>query len=234
MPTPHISAQKGDFAKTVLMPGDPNRAKWIVENFLKDYKLVTSVRGILGYTGIAPNGKRISVMASGMGIPSIGIYSHELFNEYGVENIIRIGTCGSDLPDVSIGDVIIAMGASTDSNYAAQFGFHGTLSAIADYGLLEKTINIAKNQKIPFYVGNVFSSDIFYDDLDNYKKFSRLGICCVEMESYGLYVEAMKAKRKALTILTCSDNFNTNEHMNAEERSIGLSRMVKLALELAE
>ena len=233
MPTPHINANKGDFAKTVLMPGDPNRAKWIAENFLVDPKLVTSVRGILGYTGLTKEGKKISVMASGMGIPSIGIYSHELFNEFDVDNIIRIGTCGSGLNDIDIGDVIIGMGASSDSNYASQFNFHGTLSAICDFNLLDKAVIEAKNLKLKVYVGNVFSSDMFYDDMANYDKFEALGVCCVEMESYGLYLEALKAKKHALTILTCSDHFSKNKHMTSKEREIGLAKMVELALKLA-
>ncbi len=233
MATPHISANVGDFAETVLMAGDPNRVRWIVENYLHDAKLVTEVRQAFGYTGFTKTGKRISVMASGMGIPSIGIYSHELFNVYGVKNIIRIGTCGSGSENINMGDVIIAEGASSDSNYAAQFGFHGEIAAIADYSLLEKAVNTARAHKIPFYVGNVFSSDIFYDDMENYNKFARLGVVCVEMESYGLYLEAMKAHQKALTILTVSDQFSKKQHMTSTERSVGLAKMVELALELA-
>lgn len=233
MPTPHNRAKKGDFAKTVLMPGDPVRSKWIADTFLKDVVLVNDVRGILGFTGIAPNGNKVSVMASGMGIPSIGIYSHELFNEYGVENIIRIGTCGSYGEDIHVGDIILGMGASSDSNYDSQFDFNGTLSAICDYGLLEKTVEIAKKQKLAYKVKNVFSSDLFYGNTENFKKIIPLGVDCVEMESFGLYLEAMKAHKHALTILTVSDHLVKAEYMDSDQRAKGLSTMVKLALELA-
>lgn len=234
MATPHIKAEKGDFAKTVLMPGDPQRAKWIAETFLTDVKLVNSVRGILGFTGKTKDGKDISVMASGMGIPSIGIYSHELFTEFGVENIIRIGTCGAAADDLDIYDIIIGSGASSDSNYASQFGLEGTLSAVADYGLLSKAVNSAEELGTEVRVGQLFSSDIFYDESFNFGKFSKLGVLGCEMEAYGLYLEAMRCHKKALAMCTVSDHFFKKGILTSDQREQGLRKMVEIALELAE
>ena len=163
MATPHIAAKPGDFAKVVLMPGDPLRAKFIAENFLENARLVTSVRNVLGYTGTY-HGKEVSVMASGMGMPSIGIYSHELYTHYGVETIIRIGSCGSYKEDINLFDVIVCMGACTDSNWASQFQLNGTYSAIADFDLVRRAYEIANEKKTPVHVGNIFSADVFYDD----------------------------------------------------------------------
>ncbi|MEG0034613.1 MAG: purine-nucleoside phosphorylase [Bacilli bacterium] len=233
MPTPHIKAEKGDFARTVLMPGDPNRAKWIAENFLHDYKLVNSVRGILGYTGYTKDNKLISVMASGMGIPSIGIYSHELFTKFDVEQIIRIGTCGADSAELNVFDIIIGNGASTDSAYASTLGCIGTLSAVADYELVEKAVSAARELKHKVHVGQLFSSDIFYDDSNNFGNFSKLGVLGCEMEAYGLYVEAMRCHKKALAMCTVSDHFTKPQNLTSDQREQGLKNMIEIACQLA-
>ncbi len=234
MGTPHINANKGDFANIVLMPGDSYRARWIAENFLTDAKLVTDVRGIFGYTGYTKNGKRISVMASGMGIPSIGIYSHELFTEYDVDYIVRIGTCGAYQPNIHLRDIIIAQGACTDSDWMAQYELNGgKYSAISDFGLLSDAVSIAKEKKLNYHVGNVFSSDVFYDVNPNAgEKWARLGVLAVEMEAYSLFSNAAYLKKKALAILTVSDA--KGEGMTVEQRQEGLSDMVNLAITLAE
>jgi len=224
------------FAKTVLMPGDPLRAKYIAENYLVDYEEVTSVRGILGFTGKTKEGKEISVMASGMGVPSIGIYSYELFNFYGVENIIRIGTCGSYQKECHVGDVIIATSASSNSNYAQQFDLKGgVIAPCSDFSLTLKAYENAKKLNISVHVGPIFSSDIFYDaDGDYYKKFQALGVLGVEMESYGLFINAMRLHKKALCILTVSDSFtNKEEELTQEERQTKLNKMFELAMTLA-
>lgn len=226
------------FAKTVLMPGDPKRAKFIAENFLKDYKEVTNVRGILGFTGHTESGKEISVMASGMGIPSIGIYSHELYSFYGVENIIRIGTCGGYQKECHVGDVIIATSASSTSNYAYQFDLKGgVISPCSDFGLMLKAYETAKKMNLNVHVGPIFSSDVFYDlDKDYYKKFADLGVLGVEMESYGLFLNAMKLHKKALCLLTVSDTFvNKDEKdLTQEERQEKLNDMFRLALAMVD
>ena len=225
------------FAKTVLMPGDPLRAKHIAETYLVDYQEVSNVRGILAYTGKTKEGKEISVMASGMGVPSIGIYSYELFNEYGVENIIRIGTCGSYQPEVKVGDVIIATSASSSSNYASQFDLKGaTLAPCSDFSLLLKAYENSQKLGLKVHVGPIFSGDIFYDaDPNYYKKWQQLGILGVEMESYGLFINAMRLKKKALCILTVSDTFVGKEKdLTQEERQTALNKMFELALTMAE
>lgn len=225
------------FAKTVLMPGDPYRAKFIAENFLVDARLVTSTRGILGYTGKTKEGKEISVMASGMGVPSIGIYSYELYKFYGVENIIRIGTCGAYQKECHVGDLILATSACSSSNYAYQFDLHGgVLAPCSDFSLLYKAYNNAKALNLNVHVGPIFSSDVFYDaNPEYYKKFADLGVLGVEMESYGLFINAMRLKKKALCILTVSDTFvNKDEKdLTKEERQTGLNKMFELALTLA-
>lgn len=225
------------FAKTVLMPGDPLRAKFIAENFLKDYEEVTSVRGILGFTGHTKEGKEISIMASGMGVPSIGIYSYELYSFYGVENIIRIGTCGSYQEECKVGDVILATSACSNSNYAMQFDLKGgVIAPCSDFQLLLKAYNHANEMNIPVHVGPIFSSDIFYDeDSEYYKKFQKLGVLGVEMESYGLFINAMKLHKKALCVLTVSDSFVDRSHeLSQEERQTKLNKMFELALSLAD
>ena len=234
MATPHISAKKGDFAKTVLMPGDPLRAKFIAENFLEDAVLVNDVRGINGYTGYY-KGKRVSVMASGMGQPSIGIYSYELYNFYGVENIIRVGSCGSFDKDLHARDIIIAMGACTNGNYASQYRLPGTFCPIADYNLLEKAVNKAREKGVNFKVGNILSSDTFYDDANSGMDWAKMGVLGVEMESAALYMNAARAGKSALCILTVSDSFiYPEENTTAKERETSFTNMMEIALEIAE
>lgn len=235
MATPHINANKGDFAKVVLMPGDPLRAKMVAENFLVDAKLVTNVRGILGYTGYTKNGKRISVMASGMGQPSIAIYSHELFAEYDVESIIRIGTCGAYQPDIDLRDVIICSTASTNSNLSNSLGLIGSYSAGADFDLCKEAYEVAKAKGCKFHVGNILSSDIFYGfDPDEWKKWAKLNVLGVEMESYALYVNASLMNKRALCLLTVSDSFCKKDILTSEERQNGLVNMIEVAIATAE
>lgn len=235
MPTPHINANLGDFAKVVLMPGDPLRAKWIAENFLQDVKLVTSVRNIYGYTGYTKNHKRISVMASGMGHSSIGIYSYELYSKFGVEAIVRVGTCGAYQPNIQLYDVLIANTSSTDSNWAHQYQLDGIFSAGADFDLVLAAVTAAKNKTIPVHVGNVLSTDIFYNAIpEGWKKWAEMGVMAVEMESYALYCNAAKLHKKALCILTVSDSFIFKGELTPEERMSGLSRMIEIAIETAE
>ena len=233
-PTPHISANQGDFAKTVLMPGDPKRAEFIAKNFLQDAVLVNDVRGVQGYTGYY-KGKKISVMASGMGQPSIGIYSYELYNFYGVENIIRVGSCGSFDKDLHARDIIIAMGACTNSNYASQYRLPGTFAPIADYTLLEKAVNKAKEKGVNFKVGNILSSDTFYDDANSGLEWAKMGVLGVEMEASALYMNALRAGKKALAILTVSDSFiYPEENTTASERERSFTDMMEIALDIAE
>ena len=235
MPTPHNEAKKGEIAKVVLMPGDPNRAKWIADNFLTDVKCVNQVRGNLCFTGLTKNGKRLSVMASGMGHPSIGIYSHELFSEYDVDLIIRVGTCGSYQKEINLRDVLVCQGACTDSNWMSQYAINGTFSAIASYDVLEKAVEVLKNKQFPYHVGNIFAADVFYDvDKDIWKKWAALGVMGVEMESYALYVNAAYLHKKALTLLTCTDNFVKEGKLTSEERQVGLANMIEVAIETAE
>ena len=233
IPTPHIRAKEGDFAKTVLMPGDPLRAKYIAEHYLEDAKLVTDVRNMFGYTGTY-KGHPISVMGSGMGMPSIGIYSHELFAFYDVDNIIRIGSAGSISEKCNVRDVVIAQGACTNSAWASQFDFGGTFAPIADFDLLSKAVNIAKEQGTRVVVGNVLSSDPFYNaKKDANKAWMDMGVLCIEMESAALYMEAARCKKKALSILTISDSLITGEELDSEQRQNSFHQMMEMALELA-
>lgn len=233
VPTPHISAEYGDFAQTVLMPGDPLRAKFIAETYLENAKLVNNVRGINGYTGFY-KGKRVSVMASGMGQPSIGIYSYELFNFYGVENIIRIGSCGSFDKDLHARDLIIAMGACTNGNFALQYNLPGTFCPIASYSLVEKAVKECEKAGVKFKVGNILSSDIFYDDSDSGMVWSKMGVLGVEMESAALYCNAARAGKNALCICTVSDSFiYPEENTTAEERQTSFTKMMEIALAIA-
>ena len=233
IPTPHITAKKDDFAKTVLMPGDPLRAKFIAENFLDDYKLVNNVRGIQGYTGYY-KGKRVSVMASGMGQASMGIYSYELFKFYDVENIIRIGSCGGFSKKLHVKDIVIAMGASTNSNYASQYNLNGTFSAIADFNLVKTAVEICETKGAKYMVGNILSSDTFYDESNSSLEFAKLGVLGVEMESYALYCNASRLNKRALTICTVSDSFvYPEENTSAEERQNSFTQMIEIALEMA-
>lgn len=235
-PTPHIGAKEGDFAKVVLMPGDPLRAKWIAETFLVDAKLVTSTRNVLGYTGLTKNGKRVSIMASGMGMPSIGIYSYELYAFYGVETIIRIGTAGAYLPSLGLGDVLLAEGSCTDSNWMGRYDLKGgTYSAIASFDVLLSAYNAAKRLGKKVHVGNVLSGDGFYDaDPEYWKKWAGLHVLGVEMESYALYANAATLGKKALCVLTVSNSFLGGAEMSAEQRQTGLVDMVEVALGAAE
>ena len=233
IPTPHIAAKEGDFAKTVLMPGDPLRAKFIAETFLTDAVLVNNVRGVNGYTGYY-NGKRVSVMASGMGIPSMGIYSYELFNFYDIDNIIRIGTAGSIHPDLKIRNVVLAMGACTDSNYGAQYELPGTFAPIASFELLRKAVKVIEEMgNIGYKVGNVVSSDVFYSDRQTTAAWQKMGALAIEMESAALYMNAARAGKNARTICTISDSLVTGEVTTAEERQTSFADMMKIALEIA-
>ncbi len=231
-PTPHNTATGGDFADTVLMPGDPLRSEYIARTFLKDPVLVNNIRGIQGYTGLY-KGKRVSVMASGMGIPTMAIYSHELFNFYGVRNIIRVGSTGAVKADLKLGDIVMAMGASTDSAYGVQFGI-GNVSAVAGFDLIETAVSIARKTGVATEIGNIYSSDTFYmADPTIYDRLRAMNILCIDMETYGLYVNAARAGRQALSMLTVSDNLVTGGHMTTEERQSSFSRMITLALETA-
>ena len=232
MATPHIAAENGDFAKTVLMPGDPLRAKFIAGNFLENARLVNNVRGVQGYTGTY-KGKEISVMASGMGMPSIAIYAHELYNFFGVENIIRVGTAGGMDLKVKVKDVILAQGASTDSAFADQYGVVGSVSPISDFGMLKNAYDIAKDMNLSVHVGNIYSTDIFYNEDPNIvDKWNKLGILAVEMEAAALYMTAARWGKKALAICTVSDHLITGESTSAEERQTSFTDMMKLALEV--
>jgi len=232
-PTPHNLAKKGDIAETVLMPGDPLRAKFIAETFLENAALFNQVRGMFGFTG-QYKGKRVSVMGSGMGIPSISLYTYELYNFYDVENIIRIGTAGSLSPKLKIKDIAIAQAACTDSGYAAQFGLPGTYAPIASYSLLEKAAAIAKQKDVKYLVGNVLSTDTFYDDnKDALTLWRKMGVIAVEMEAAGLYMNAARAGRNALCILTISDEIFESKETSPEERQTGFTNMMEIALETA-
>jgi len=233
IPTPHISAKEGDFAKTVLMPGDPLRAKFIAENFLENPVLVNNVRGIHGYTGTY-KGVRVSVMASGMGQPSIGIYSYELFNFYDVENIMRIGSAGAIVDDLDLFDVVAGMGACTNSNYAAQYQLPGTFAPIASYKMLTAAVESAKEIGVEMKVGNLYSSDTFYDDAEGgLLKWKKMGVMAVEMEAAALYMNAARAGKNALAICTISDVPMKGKETTSEERQNAFTQMMKIALETA-
>lgn len=233
MSTPHNNAKMGDFAKTVLLPGDPLRAKYIAETFLEDVIQVNTVRNMFAYTGYY-KGKRVSVMGSGMGMPSLGIYAHELYTQYGVENIIRVGSCGAYLPECKLFDVIIAQGACTNSAWAHQYRLPGTFSAIGSFDLLKRAYDKAEELNIPVHVGNILSSDIFYnDEPEVWKNWARMGCLAVEMETYALYCTAASLNKKALTILTVSDSLVLKEETTAEQREKSFSQMMEIALEIA-
>ncbi len=234
MSTLHINADAGAFAKVVLMPGDPLRAKWMAETYLTNYKEVCNQRGILGFTGYSKNGKRISIMASGMGIPSIGIYSRELYDGHGVETIIRVGTCGAYQEEINLRDIIIAQNASTDSNWVYQYDLqHFSAGASFDVMLAAYEAAIAMGKKPK--VGNVLSADIFYDeDPLQWKKWAKLNVLAVEMESYALYCNAARYKKRALCILTVTDHFIKKGALSSEERQLGLGEMIEVAIAAAE
>ncbi len=233
VPTPHINAKEGDFAKTVLMPGDPLRAKYIADTYLENSREVTNVRNMLGFTGTY-RGREVSVMGGGMGMPSIGIYSHELYNFYGVENIIRIGSAGSINENCRVRDVVIAQGASTNSAWANQFHFNGNYAPLADWGLLYKAVKTAEAQGKSYVVGNILSSDPFYNaDPKANDPWKEMGCLCVEMEAAALYMEAARSHKKALAILTISDSMVTGESLPSDERQNSFHDMMEIALELA-
>ncbi|MED9806356.1 MAG: purine-nucleoside phosphorylase [Lachnospiraceae bacterium] len=233
MSTPHNGAEKGDIAKTVLMPGDPLRAKYIADTYLKDVKCFNTVRNMFGYTGTY-EGKEVSVMGGGMGMPSIGIYSFELYHFYDVDQIIRIGSAGGISDKVKVRDLVIGMGASTNSNFASQYKLPGTFAPIADFGLLRKAVEIAEEKNIPVAVGNILSSDTFYtDDETANDQWKKMQILCVEMEAAALYMNAARAGKKALCMLTISDHLYTGEALSAEERQTSFHEMMEVALKLA-
>lgn len=232
MPTPHNRAKKGDFAKTVLMPGDPLRAKFIAETFLTDVQLVNDVRNMFAYTG-SYKGKRVSVMGSGMGIPSIGLYAYELYGEYDVDRIIRVGSAGSMVEDLKLFDIVIAQGASTNSNWIQQYGLpQGTYSAISSYPVLREAVDSALRHQFRHKVGQVFSSDNFYNDPPEvWKKWAAMGCLCCEMESYGLFATAASFHKEALAILTISDSLITHQETTSEERVKSFTNMMEVALD---
>ena len=233
MGTAHNKAEVGDIAKTVLMPGDPLRAKYIAETYLTEVKCFNSVRNMLGFTG-KYNGKEISVMGSGMGMPSIGIYSYELYQFYNVESIIRIGSAGALHEDIDLKDVVFAQGACTDSRFAYQYELPGSFAPIADFSLLEKAVSEARALGTRFKVGNVVSSDIFYNVYpEAAKKWAGMGVLCVEMEAAALYMNAAKLHKKALAILSISDHILKGTELSPEERQTGFSEMMEIALKLA-
>ena len=233
-PTPHIGAQVGDIAETILLPGDPLRAKFIAENFLEDVVQYNTVRGMYGYTGYY-KGKRISVQGSGMGMPSIGIYSYELIHFYGVKNLIRIGSAGAISEKLDLYDIVIGMGACTDSNFASQYNLPGTYAPIASYELLQKAVDIAKEQNTEIHVGNILSSDVFYGDsgLDSLRSWQKMGVMCVEMEAAALYMNAARAGVNALAILTISDCPLEGKATTSHERQVAFTKMMEIALNLA-
>ena len=232
--TPHINLPDGvSFAKTVLMPGDPLRAKMIAETFLENPELINNVRGIHGYNGTY-KGHKVSVMASGMGMPSIGIYSYELYNFFGTENIIRVGSAGGISPDVKLRDIVAGIGANTNSNFASQYGVTGSIAPTCSYELLTAAVDSAEALGLSLKVGNLFSSDTFYDDdPDSLKKWGKVGSLAVEMEAAALYMTAMKASKRALAICTISDIPATGKGCTAEERQNTFTDMIKIALETA-
>ena len=233
VPSECNAANKGDIAKAVLMPGDPLRAKFVAENYLDNAVCFNSVRNMLGYTG-KYKGKRLSVMGSGMGIPSMGLYAYELYNYFDVDTIIRIGSAGGIGDDIKLRDVVIAVGASTNSNYAAQYRFPGTLSATADFRLLRRAVEIAERNGVNAVVGQVFTADQFYNaNKDAAGHYKDMGILAVEMETAGLYLTAMAARKSALSILTISDHIFTGEGLSAAERQDGFRDMMEIALETA-
>lgn len=233
MTTFHNEATQGQIGKTVLMPGDPLRAKYIAEHYLNNVFCYNRVRGMNGYTGYY-KGQMVSVQGSGMGIPSMGIYSYELFHEYDVDNIIRIGTAGAIHKDVQVGDLIFAMGCCTNSAFASQYHLPGTFAPIADFSLLEGAVTQARRDGVRFHVGNVFSSDVFYEDLAGEKgQWSKMGVLVQEMETLSLYCTAARAGKHALSMLTAGSSLHTKEALTNEQREQSLDQMIRCALELA-
>lgn len=232
MPTPHIEAQKGEIGERILLPGDPYRAKYISDNYLENSTQFNDVRGALGFTGYYKNIK-VSVLGTGMGPGSIGIYAYELINFYGVKTLIRIGTCGSIQPAINLGDLIIGMAASTDSNFEKQFNTPGTIAAIANPELIISTVEKANQLSGNFHVGNIVSSEIFYhENKDSWKEWAKMGVLALEMEANALYLTAMRHNARALSILTVSDSLVYNNSLSSDEREKGLEKMITLALEV--
>lgn len=234
VPTPHIGAKEGEIAKTVLLPGDPLRAKYIAENFLGGAKLVTGTRNMLGYTGFYRD-KPVSVMGTGMGCPSMGIYSHELISGYGVKRLIRVGTAGAIQENVHVRDLVFAMGACSASGYVRQLGLPGDFSCIADFGLLIQGVLKAEEYGLPYHVGNVMTADLFYEPegkTPDRLRFADMGVLAAEMETAALYANAAMAKVQALSVLTVSDSMVTGESTSAEERETSFAAMVQIALDL--
>lgn len=232
IPTPHISAQKDEIARVVLMPGDPLRSKFIAENYLSGSVLFNNVRGVQGYTGFWKD-VRLSVMASGMGMPSMGIYSYELFNFYGVDCIIRIGSAGALQENVKLRDIILGMGACTNSSYAKQYGLDGSFAPICDFDMLRRAASIAQERGLNYRVGNLLTSDTFYDENGRDLSWQKMGVLAVEMETAALYMNAARAGKRALTVCTVSDQLVTGDVLSPEEREKGFADMIELALELA-
>ena len=231
MSTPHNSANPGDIASTVIMSGDPLRAKFMAEHFLENTKQFNGIRNMLGYTGTY-NGKSVSVMGHGMGIPSIAIYSYELYHFYGVQQIIRVGTAGCLQKGMDIGDIVVAQGSCTDSNYLHQYHLPGTFAPLADYGLLSKAVNECRKLGVQHYVGNVLSSDVFYDDNKEWQNWAAMAVLAVEMESAALYANAAACGRKALTILTVSDSLIEAKTASAEDRQSAFTNMMRVAFSI--
>ena len=230
--TPHIN-QTAEIAETILLPGDPLRAKFIAENFLENPVQFNAVRGALGYTGTY-NNKKISVMGTGMGMPSIGIYSYELIKVFGVKNLIRIGSCGALSKDLAVYDIVFGMSASTDSNFSSQYQLPGTYAPTCSYALLKKAKNIADSKNIPVHIGNILSSDIFYSEFkDAHKLWAKMGVLAVEMEAAALYMNAARLNANALCILTVSDHIMTGEEISAEKREKTFTKMMEIALSMA-
>lgn len=232
MATPHNNANMGDIAETILLPGDPLRAKVIAETFLENFIQFNTVRNMFGYTGTY-KGKKVSVMGTGMGMPSIGIYSHELIHFYGVKNLIRVGSCGAIQENAKPGTILMAQGACTDSNYAHHYQLPGTFGAIADFTMLKTAQEMAEKEGFPYTVGNILSSDVFYTETAEWKQWAKMGVLGIEMESYALYCEAARAGVRALGIFTVSDSIVTGEATTAEERQNKFTNMMKVALETA-
>ncbi len=231
-PTPHIGAQYGEIADRVIMAGDPLRAKFMAENFLENPVQYNNVRGMLGFTGTY-KGKRVSVQGHGMGIPSIGIYTYELFNFYDVKRIIRCGSAGAYHPDLKLGDVVFGMGSCTDSNYGSQFNLPGTFAPIADFELLRAAAAKAEELNIPYKVGNILASDVFYgDDAESWRQWQKMGVLAVEMEATALYMNAARAGKSALCICTISDSLVHGTACSAEERQTSFTNMMKIAFDI--
>ena len=230
-PTPHIGAKFGEIAETVIMAGDPLRAKFMAENFMENPVQFNNVRGMLGFTG-THNGKRVSVMGHGMGMPSIGIYTYELYNFYGVKSIIRVGSAGAFDTDLHLGDLVIAMGACTDSNYGAQYALPGPFAPIADFNLVRGAAEACEKFGYNYKVGNVVSSDVFYNDINQNDKWMKMGVLAVEMEAAALYMNAARAGKQALTICTISDHIVTGEVTTSEQRQNSFTHMMDVAFSL--